>query len=163
MTSQREAGSRSRDGMPLIPIGSNTLTSPMARRRSSVARSRSVFTDETTAGPSHAFDAVDQSRRLAGLARAEEQHGTSHASSAAERLALGHQHSSAPSAEHEPAGLGLSAEERREIPRLSPTVAAYRRRPSTAVDRLVSALPVLQPQDERSERSGEDHERRCSQ
>ena len=100
--------------------------------------------------------ALDQSRRLAGLARAEEQHGTSHASSASERLALGHQHSPAPSTEDQPAGLRLSAEERREILRRRQPWLCVDANATTAVDRLVSALSVLQPQQKRPERSGED-------
>ena len=148
--------------MPLIPIGSNTFTSPMAVRRLDRRAHQVGLHRRHDCRAVPRVHALDQSRRLSGLARPEQENGASHASPAAERSTLGHQQSPAPSTEDQPAGFSLSAEERREILRRRQPRLRIDANATAAVDRLVSALSVLQPQEERPDAGGEDDEQRSA-
>jgi hypothetical protein len=75
-----------------------------------------------------------------------------------ERLALGHQNSPAPSTQDQPTSFRLSTEKGPEILGRRQPWLCIDANATTTVDRLVTALSVLQPQEKRSERSGENND-----
>ena len=127
------------DGVPVTPRGSKTLISPRCSRSFTVARSRSVLTDETMAGPAQAPTPVDQTGGLARLRRPEHRDGSSHASAAARRSSPSvERRLPAPPRQHEAAGLRLPREQGSEIAGGGQACLGLDAEPAALVGRLVA-------------------------